>query len=172
MNAVLERWNELAAETAAEEILPCCGSRTWAREVVKRRPLTDGAALVAASDAVWWALAEADWLEAFASHPRIGEVRAAGTATEQSLTWSVQEQSAAVTRETDVKRLAESNRAYEARFGRTFLIFANGRSAGEILQVLETRMKNDPETELREAAAQQSRITRLRLERWMGAEKL
>jgi OHCU decarboxylase len=60
--------------------------------------------------------------------------------------------------------IAEDNRRYEDRFGHIFLIAAHGRSAEEILQSLRQRMANDPETELSIAAAEQRKITRLRLE--------
>lgn len=169
INAVLERWNGLGADAAAAEILPCCGSRAWSRGMERRRPLDDETELLAASDATWRELAEVDWMEAFASHPRIGERHAEGEASERSLAWSAGEQSAALLGEADAgRRLAEGNRAYEAKFGRTFIVFANGRSASEILKILEERMGNEPEAEVREAAEQQRQITRLRLQRWIG----
>ena len=73
MSGVLGRWNALPAEEAAAEILPCCGSKTWANQVVAQRPIVDEAALLAACDLACKALSEPDWLEAFRTHPRIGE---------------------------------------------------------------------------------------------------
>ena len=61
--------------------------------------------------------------------------------------------------------LAAGNREYEQRFGHVFLIFASGRSAGEMLAALRERLGNDPATELRVAAGEQRKITRLRLEK-------
>src|SRR5689334_11453652 len=92
MSSILAGWNLLPAAAAMDEILPCCGSRAWAAEMVARRPLTDEAALLRASDNVWRGLAEADWLEAFRSHPRIGETGAPKEAGKQSAAWSEQEQ--------------------------------------------------------------------------------
>ena len=76
MNPVLARWNALPPEEAAAEILSCCGSRAWAAKLVAMRPFADQQSLFAAADDCWQNLPEADWLEAFRSHPRIGEQHA------------------------------------------------------------------------------------------------
>ena len=75
MNPVLARWNSLGPIDASKEILPCCGSKAWADGMMTRRPISDETALLAACDEIWWSLPESDWLEAFRSHPRIGESR-------------------------------------------------------------------------------------------------
>ena len=169
-NAVLERWNALDAAQAAREVLPCCGSCAWAEGLATRRPFASAADLLAASDEVWWALAERDWQEAFDSHPRIGQQHAK-TATAESLQWSAQEQGAAMSHDEALKAaLADGNRRYEDQFGRIFIVCASGRSAAEILNILERRMENTPDVELREAAEQQRQITNLRLRRWLGVE--
>ena len=168
MNPVLARWNSLDPTLAASEILPCCGSQAWAAEIVARRPIADEDHLSVTSDAVWLGLAEEAWQEAFDSHPRIGEQKAKA-ATDASLCWSASEQSkAAIPDEAAKRQLAEGNRRYEARFGRTFIVCASGKSAPDILVILERRMNNDPTTELHEAVEQQREITQLRLERWLG----
>lgn len=174
MSAVLERWNEAEAGAAAREILPCCGSHRWAEQMVKRRLFHDAESVYVVSDAVWLALDEPDWDEAFRSHPRIGERKA--QATEESLRWSALEQQSAMSEDDAVKQalaeanrlaMAEGNRRYEERFGRIFLICASGKSAREILTNLEARLQNDAATELREAVEQQRQITQLRLRRWL-----
>jgi len=168
MNAVLERWNSLDPILAAEEILPCCGSRAWASEMAARRPIADEDHLSVISDAVWLGLPEAAWQEAFDSHPRIGEQKAK-SATDESLSWSASEQSRAMTPDEEAKlALAEGNRRYEEKFGRIFIVCASGKSAAEILALLEQRMHYAPAVELQEAAEQQRQITQLRLKRWLG----
>ncbi len=168
MNATLTHWNEMDAGAAARNILPCCGSTLWAEELAARRPFADEAELSAASDAVWRAIPEAAWREAFDSHPRIGQSHAQKAATAESLRWSATEQQQAVMPgEAAEQALAEANRRYEARFGRIFIVCASGRTGAEILAMLEARMSNDPATELQEAAEQQRRITQLRLRRWL-----
>ena len=172
MNDVLARWNYLSVSAAVNEILPCCGSRAWAEGIVARRPLSDEATLLTASDEIWRSLAESDWLEAFRSHPRIGasiaESRAPTAASHQSAVWSTQEQRN-VTDATDSAKvaLADSNREYERRFNRIFIVCATGKSSEEILALLRSRLENDEATELRVAAEQQWQITQIRLRKWL-----
>jgi 2-oxo-4-hydroxy-4-carboxy-5-ureidoimidazoline decarboxylase len=167
-NDVLLRWNELDAETAAREILPCCGSSAWADGLTARRPFAEASELFSSSDAVWSGLAEDDWREAFDSHPRIGQQHAR-SATAESLAWSSEEQRAAMSPDEAAKlALAEGNRQYEEKFGRIFIVCASGKSAAEILAILERRMDNSAAAEMLEAAEQQRQITQLRLRRWLG----
>ena len=166
----LERWNAMTTEHAAAAVLPCCGSRAWAAGLAARRPLGSFPELLAASDSAWWSLGEADWTEAFQSHPRIGERHAARHATAASLRWSEAEQGSAIaatTAETE-QQIALGNGAYEAKFGRVFLVRATGRSAAEILEILRRRLQQTAEAELRETAEQQREITHLRLQRWLA----
>jgi 2-oxo-4-hydroxy-4-carboxy-5-ureidoimidazoline decarboxylase len=167
MSDVLARWNGLSREEAAKEILPCCGSKAWADGMAKRRPLLDKMALLAGSDETWRGLTESDWIEAFRSHPRIGEARAAAAAPAQSLAWSTAEQQK-VTGDAVKTALAEANRKYENRFGHIFIVCATGKSGAEILAILRRRLENDKETELREAAEQQRQITQIRLKKWLS----
>jgi 2-oxo-4-hydroxy-4-carboxy-5-ureidoimidazoline decarboxylase len=178
MSGVLKRWNLLPPEAAANEILPCCGSRSWADGVTGRRPMADEVTLLAVSDKVWSSLAEADWREAFSGHPRIGETRIGETTmgetkapqevSQQSAAWSGQEQrKVAEGGESAKVALAESNREYERRFGQIFIVCATGKGPEEILTILQRRLGNDPANELREAAEQQRQITQLRLRKWL-----
>lgn len=167
MNPVLARWNALDAEPAAREVLPCCGSTAWATQLVTKRPIADEPSLIEASNTVWFSLPKEAWQEAFNSHPRIGQKHSQTHATEESLRWSAQEQRAALSEDTAKLALEEANHHYEQRFGRIFIVCASGKSAREILSILEQRMNNDASTELREAAEQQRQITELRLRRWL-----
>ena len=92
MSDVLARWNGLTLEQAVEEILPCCGSKAWASGMAGRRPLSDESSLLATSDGIWSKLPEAAWLEAFRSHPRIGELKGPASTPAQSAAWSSEEQ--------------------------------------------------------------------------------
>jgi 2-oxo-4-hydroxy-4-carboxy-5-ureidoimidazoline decarboxylase len=171
----LIHWNALDAQSAASEVLPCCGSRAWANCLTALRPFEDEQQLYEASDRVWDGLTDDDWREAFDSHPRIGQQRAR-SATSESLVWSSQEQRAAMSStgsQGDAVKLAlaEGNRQYEERFGRIFIVCAAGKSAAEILAILNARMNSTPSLEWREAAEQQRQITQLRLRQWLGANK-
>lgn len=168
MSGVLARWNDLSSGKAAEEILPCCGSRTWAEGMAAQRPILDEVALLGACDSVCGTLAEADWLEAFRNHPRIGESQAKTVGPANSAAWAEEEQRRAGAASEDVKAaLEEGNRAYEQRFKRIFIVCATGKSAPEILEILRQRLGNDEAVELGEAAEQQRQITHIRLKKWL-----
>jgi len=169
VSEVLVRWNGLPPDEAVREILPCCGSRTWATRMVSKRPIQDEVSLLATSDVIWRSLGETDWLEAFRSHPRIGETCAENTATAQSSTWSPQEQQKAAMGDEAVKMaLMWGNREYEQKFRRIFIVCATGKSASEILEILRRRLHNDEATELRQAAEEQRQIMQIRLKKWLA----
>ncbi|MGC2803769.1 MAG: 2-oxo-4-hydroxy-4-carboxy-5-ureidoimidazoline decarboxylase, partial [Candidatus Acidiferrum sp.] len=166
----VEQWNAMPSVQAAGNILPCCGSEAWAFGMAARRPIRDEATLLAVSDQVWNGLSESDWLEAFRSHPRIGESRSPVSGTAQSAAWSGEEQRKVGGAAEEVKvALAEGNRAYEKRFKRIFIVCVTGKSAPEILAILQRRLQNDESTELREAAEEQRQIARLRLKKWLNS---
>jgi len=150
--------NGLGDDDAAAALRRCCGSRAWVRRMLSGRPYANDQQLYQAAEREWWALERGDWLDAFAAHPRIGE-----RTTDD---WSSGEQSG-VTRAGAELRLAlrEENDAYERRFGHVFLVCATGRGAAELLADLKQRLANAPDKELRVAAGEQARITRLRLEK-------
>ncbi len=169
MSEVLVRWNRLSHEDAVNDILACCGSRAWAESMAAKRPVSDETSLLVTSDESWRALSQSDWLEAFRSHPRIGESRAEPSATSKLCAWSAQEQQNVTAADVPVKvALASANREYEQRFGRIFLVCATGKSAQEILEILRGRLHNSDHAELQEAAEQQRQITQIRLKRWFG----
>lgn len=150
--------NSLSSESAVRELLRCCASEAWARRMAAIRPFDSDAELFDAAERVWWALSPDDWREAFAAHPRIGE------RTESA--WSAEEQSGMDEADRRLQeRIREGNRRYEERFGHVFLICATGLSADAMATALERRFQNDAQTELRNAAAEQAKITRLRLEK-------
>jgi 2-oxo-4-hydroxy-4-carboxy-5-ureidoimidazoline decarboxylase len=168
VSGVLAQWNRLPLEEAAKQILPCCGSQAWAMKMAARRPFPDVTTLLAASDETWSNLTATDWTEAFRSHPRIGESRAAQSGSVQSATWSVREQRNIAAAGEAVKiALAEANQEYEQRFHHIFIVCAAGKSAPEILEILRRRLQNDEHTELCEAAEQQRQIMHIRMKKWL-----
>ena len=64
-----------------------------------------------------------------------------------------------------MRALADGNRAYEEKFGFVYLVCATGKSADEMLAILQARLQNDRDTEIRNAAEEQRKITELRLEK-------
>ena len=164
------RWSVAAidgmpADQAAGLLAECCGSTRWVRAMVERRPFRRREALLSAAAEVWRSLAPADWKEAFAHHPRIGERTGALPQGVQGRVWSASEQAGVDSAGDQTRRaLAEANRAYEARFGYTYIVCATGRTAEEMLALARKRLANDPTSELRVAAGEQEEIARLRLQ--------
>jgi len=156
-------FNGLARPVAVSALLTVCHSRRWAEAVADVRPYADADALHRTADEVWQGLDPADWREALHGHPRIGD--RGGTSAE----FSRQEQAGMSGAAEDMRAaIAAGNRAYEDRFGHVFLISAAGRSPQQILDNLRSRLGNDPDTELRVAADQHRRITRLRLDKLLA----
>ena len=167
MSVVLVGWNRLGEASALDAMLACCAARRWAQSMVALRPFESVETLSLTADEVWSTMEEADWMEAFASHPRIGERKAAPEPA-RSARWSEQEQSGASSADNDVlARLATGNSAYEQRFGFTYIVCATGKSAHEMLGILERRLANGRAAELREAAEQQRQSTQIRLRKWL-----
>ena len=167
--ASLNEINSLDEAAAHAAFLRCCGSSRWAAAMVARRPFRGQDDLNAVAESVWAGLEEGDWREAFTAHPRIGDVESLRAKFATTRAWSEGEQAGvAVASEDVLQALAEGNHAYEERFGFIFIICATGKSAGEMLSVLQERLPNDPSDELRIAAGEQQKITRLRLEKWLA----
>jgi 2-oxo-4-hydroxy-4-carboxy-5-ureidoimidazoline decarboxylase len=170
VNPVLARWNTLPQEVAAAEVLSCCGSRAWAGKLAAMRPFADEPSLFAAAEQCWESLPVADWLEAFRSHPRIGEQHAQNKTTATSSAWSRSEQGQMKGADAAIlQRMQQGHLEYEQRFGRIFIVCATGKQPAEMLSILERRLGNDPTLELIESAAQQQQITQLRLRKWLAA---
>ena len=167
MNPILQSWNESSEDAAIASLLSCCAAKRWASAVATQRPFASEASLYETADQVWATMQERDWMEAFRAHPRIG-ARKPAEASAQSKAWSSQEQSSVATAQTTIlAELAQANQQYEDQFGFTYIVCATGKSAEEMLSILQRRLRNDRETELREAAEQQRQITQIRLRKWL-----
>ena len=165
-DAAIARLNAVPQEEAERLLLECCGSTNWARRMAAQRPFQDRSELLDAAGRIWRELGREDWLEAFSGHPKIGQKAAARRGSEQARRWSEQEQAGTAGAREDVRAaLAEANHAYEARFGYIFIVCATGKTTEEMLALLQNRLQNDPSSELRIAAEEQRKITRLRLEK-------
>lgn|SRR5687767_107964 len=165
--ATLAWLQALPADDALKEFLKCCGSERWAQAMVQLREYaTTVEGLTLLANEMWWMLDHSDWLEAFHSHPKIGEKKAAEPVATQSKEWSGQEQSGMREANQDtIDSLAQLNREYEEKFGFIFIVCATGKSAGEMLEILRERLRNEPDAELPIAAAEQAKITEIRLKK-------
>jgi allantoicase len=162
----IERFNRVPRGHARKALLDCCGSKKWVKRMLGQRPFASEDQLLDAADKTWKGLDREDWLAAFRHHPPIGGKAAKRKQSPKARRWSEGEQSAAQKGSPEtLAELAAANRTYEAAFGNVFLICAAGKTSQEILRNLQQRLSNDPETELRVAAEEQRKITRLRLEK-------
>lgn len=167
MNLILDTFNGLDNDAALASLMSCCASHRWALSVATLRPFKDEEALFTIADFIWNKMQEPDWMEAFRAHPRIGE-RKPAQASAQSKEWSSQEQAAIHSSHAEIlAELASENLRYEKQFGFMYIVCATGKSAEEMLAILQTRLANDRHTELREAAEQQRQITQIRLRKWL-----
>ena len=165
----LDLFNRLSTDEAMRALLRCCGSRRWAQAVASQRPFSDEAAILAAADEVWWKLDPGDWLEAFTHHPKIGDIDSLRAKFASTKEWAAGEQAGVnVAGEDLLSGLADGNRDYERKFGYIFIVCATGKSAQEMLTLLRERLKNDAGKELRIAAGEQAKITKIRVEKLLS----
>lgn len=162
----LARLNALPPKQAEAALLTCCGSREWAWRMAAMRPFRTEPRLYDAAHEVWWALDREAWLEAFRSHPRIGERKADAEQTAREQAWSRTEQAGMDAAAEHIRdAIAELNQWYEQRFGYIYLVCASGKTAEHLLANLEERLRNSPDAEIRVAAEEQAKIIWLRLSR-------
>jgi 2-oxo-4-hydroxy-4-carboxy-5-ureidoimidazoline decarboxylase len=161
----LSELNQMSIDEAQAALTRCCGSTRWAAAMVAHRPFAGIIDLHAQTDAAWATMERADVLEAFSQHPQIGvDVDNLRQKFANTATWSASEQSGIdAVDEVTLQSLAEGNRQYLAKFGYIFIVCASGKSANEMLSQLRWRLSNDPQMELPIAAAEQAKITHLRL---------
>ncbi|WP_223651543.1 2-oxo-4-hydroxy-4-carboxy-5-ureidoimidazoline decarboxylase [Hymenobacter psoromatis] len=158
--------NALPSGTRAEVLVTCCGATAWVTTLNQQFPFASAAALYEAAGRTWYNLTEADWREAFLHHPKIGDVGALREKFASTATWAAGEQGAVRKASDDtLAALTAGNAAYEAKFGYIFIVCATGKSAAEMLALLQARLPHKPATEIHIAMGEQAKITRLRLEK-------
>ena len=160
----LDEFNALPDRQVRDELLKCCGSRRWALEMSAHRPFGNFIELQEAADKFWETLSPNDWREAFSRHPRIGDIKSLRKKFSGTAQWAEGEQSGVnAAPERTLKTLAEGNRLYEAKFGYIFIVCATGKTADEMLALLNARLNNVPSEEIKVAAGEQAKITSIRL---------
>jgi allantoicase len=165
--------NTLSSDEAAIELLKCCGSKEWTRRMSAERPFQDLVEMLSKAVNIWRSLSPEDWLESFRGHPKIGENKTSsaddGIETQK---WSDEEQAGVHDAKPEtISSLAELNRRYETKFGYIFIVCATGKSSEEMLADLRERLENDPAKELPIAAAEQAKITELRLNKLLAVSR-
>lgn len=161
--------NALPAAARAEALATCCGAAAWVAALNEQFPFPAASALYEAAERIWHNLTEADWREAFTHHPKIGDRHALKEKFASTATWAAGEQGAVKQASLEtLEALAAGNAAYEQQFGYIFIVCATGKSATEMLALLQARLPNDPSQELKIAMGEQAKITRLRLEKLLA----
>ena len=162
----IEELNKLNKPRCMEEFLKCCGSSAWITEMTRLRPFSDEADMLNKAEVVWAKTSETDWLEAFSHHPKIGDLKSLEKKFASTKILASGEQSAVTTASQSVlEALAAGNAEYEKKFGFIFIVCATGKSAEEMLSMLLSRLLNNRDVELKIAAAEQYKITILRLKK-------
>jgi 2-oxo-4-hydroxy-4-carboxy-5-ureidoimidazoline decarboxylase len=167
----LDDLNLLARAQAALTLSRCCGSAQWAKTMALKRPYFDQDELLKAADSVWQRLSSDDWREAFSCHPKIGDLNALREQFASTTSWAEGEQACAGNAsEETLESLAKGNAEYEKKFGYIFIVCATGKTAEEMVTLLRQRLSNDSASELRIAAEEQRKITRLRLQKLLDLQ--
>src|SRR5271156_3482541 len=168
--AGIARFNQDSLAHARKALFDCCGSKKWVEQMLAQRPFPTAAHLLDAADKIWSSLSQKEWLAAFRHHPAIGAAQSKEKQSDTARRWSASEQSVAQKASAETLAvLAAANQAYHAAFGHVFLISAQGKTSEDILKNLQQRLSNAPEVELRNAAEEQRKITRLRLEKLLAS---
>ncbi len=169
--------NSLDDHSARDALARCCGATRWVAQMLTARPFDSHYELMEEAEEIWWSLDEADWREAFEHHPKIGDVESlrakyASTKFDDTKAWASNEQ-AGVEGATDavIEELAVGNAQYEAKFGYIFIVCATGKSAAEMLEILQRRLPNKLAKEIHIAAKEQLEITKLRLDKLEDRER-
>ena len=169
MPMTLEELNALDTAAATETFGTCCTSDTWIKGMVEARPFSSVEAAQDVALDIWSKCEEADLLQAFEGHPKIGDVSSLRKKYANTKGLASNEQSGVnVATEEVLQALADGNNEYDEKNGFIFIVYATGKSAAEMLEILQGRLPNDRETELMNAAVEQSKITALRINKLFG----
>ena len=161
-----EKINELTKEEAAELFSKCCGAKKWISGMTEARPFKTDQSIFENAWKIWTALDESDWLEAFKHHPKIGDINSLREKYSSTKQLEENEQSGVNEASMEVlEELSRLNDEYEKKFGYIFIVCATGKSADEMLSIINNRINNDPQTEIKLAMEEQNKITKLRLEK-------
>lgn len=160
--------NSASKDTAASYLRKCCSSEEWITRMLGQRPFCNSDAVHAAADSAWIDLREQDYLEAFSGHPKIGDIQSLQKKYSDSANLARSEQSGVESASHDLlEKLSAANHAYEEKFGFIFIVCATGKSASEMLAMLQGRLKRDRAAELKTACEQQRQIFHLRLDKFV-----
>lgn len=165
----LHELNILSKDELKEALFKCCGSTAWVNKMLATFPADELVDLEENAEELWWQCSEDDWREAFTHHPKIGDIESLKKKFALTANWAAGEQSgtSSASQQT-LEALAKGNDDYEKKFGYIFIVCATGKSADEMLSLLQSRLPNEPKKEIEIAADEQLKITKLRLEKLLS----
>ena len=162
----LHEFNILPKGKLIEELKKCCGSTAWVQRMLPFIPADDMVELLEDAENEWWKCSQLDWKEAFMHHPKIGDVDSLREKFAPTADWASGEQSGVnKASEETILALEAGNKLYEEKFGFIFIVCATGKSAEEMLAILQQRLQHEPDEEIIIAADEQNKITKLRIEK-------
>ncbi len=163
----LEEFNNANKEVAMKELMKCCGSSKWVSLMIENFPFSSQKDLLNKASQLWKEeCKKKDWLEAFKHHPKIGDLKSLKKKFAATKEWAGAEQAGVKeANEKIIKALAKGNKDYEEQFHFLFIVCATGKSAEEMLRLLQDRLKNSYNDELMIAMTEQNKITQIRLQK-------
>jgi len=162
----LQDLNQLPGDKAQLLFTQCCASSKWVSEMCHSRPYSSSKELMKVADTVWKQLSQEDYLEAFDGHPRIGDVASLKEKYSNTKALASDEQRSLNDASLQViEELSLANKSYFIKFGFIFIVCATGKSAAEMLAILQQRLPNERDTELMNAAEEQRKIFQIRLDK-------
>jgi 2-oxo-4-hydroxy-4-carboxy-5-ureidoimidazoline decarboxylase len=165
----IDELNSLNKAAAVEAFGSCCTSHKWISAMEQGRPFKDVADAHQAALDAWVDCSDSDFLQAFEGHPKIGDVSSLRKKYANTKGLASNEQRGVnVANEKTLQALSDGNNEYDEKNGFIFIVYATGKSAEEMLDILNSRLLNDRATELKSAAVEQSKITALRIDKLFG----
>jgi len=162
----LQAFNQLEQVKRRQHLYQCCSSDNWAQKLSFQAPFASLQALKVLADEAFSQLEQDDVLQAFAGHPKIGDIQSLKAKYAQTKALAAGEQSGVQQAdETTLIALAQANQEYQARFGFIFIVCATGKTAAQMLEILLARLSNSHEQEIVEASEQQRQIMQIRLDK-------
>ncbi|MFK8011746.1 MAG: 2-oxo-4-hydroxy-4-carboxy-5-ureidoimidazoline decarboxylase [Marinicellaceae bacterium] len=163
---MIEKFNNLSIEDKQKELEKCCGSSRWISAMVVATPFKNLNSMHEKCDQIWSMCKEEDYLEAFSHHPQIGDITSLKEKFAHTSKWASNEQQGTSIASDDLLlKLKSANDTYLKKFGFIFIVCATGKTAEQMLELLENRMSNNRLQELITAASEQNKITHLRIDK-------
>ena len=157
----LQDFNRLDIERVKAILFQCCGSSAWVEQMASCLPFVTEKELLEKASQIWYEqCSEADWKASFEHHPKIGDINSLKEKFASKEQASIEQAD-----DTTIQNLAKANEEYFSKNGFIFIVCATGKSASEMLRLLNDRLSNSPGEEVRIAMGEQAKITVIRLKK-------